>query len=329
MSIYNVFISRKVPDAGLKKIYEICDVNLWEKDKPPTRDELLNEVKGMDGLFCFLTDNLDVQVMDAAGPQLKVISNYAVGYDNIDIHAATVRGIVVGNTPGVLTDTTADLAFALLLSGARRLVEGADYVKNGKWQTWEPMGLLGYDLSGATLGIIGLGQIGKAVAKRASGFGMKVVYYSRSAGICDLDGFPVERCETLDELLEQSDFISIHVPLTNDTRNMIGEPELKKMKSNGVLVNTARGAVINPDALYYALKNHEIAYAALDVTDPEPINMDSPLLKLPNCIIVPHIGSASHRTRTKMAEMASENLVAGLKGQLPPNCVNPEALNKL
>ena len=286
---------------------------------PPTRDELLEKVRGVDGLLCTLTEKVDGELMDAAGSQLKIISSMSVGVDHIDIAAATARGIPIGNTPGVLTDATADMAFALLLSAARRVMEGEKYIRAGKWKTWHPQLLLGADLVGSTLGIVGFGRIGQAVAKRAQGFDMRVIFYDPTA-------HPVHGAQSvdLDTLLHESDFVSLHVPLTPNTKRMVNADFLSKMKPNAILVNTARGGVVDQTALFNALKSNQIFAAALDVTDPEPLPMDSPLLTLENCLIVPHLGSASQRTRDLMSLLAAENLIAGLKGERLPNCVNPE-----
>jgi len=250
----------------------------------------------------------------------------AVGYDNIDVQAATARGVVVGNTPGVLTETTADLAFSLLAAAARRLMEGVGYVRQGKWKTWGPKVLLGADLYGATLGVVGFGRIGQAMTRRARGFNMEVLYLDPSGKEEEAAGLGATKCETLESLLPRCDFVSLHAPMTAATERMIGRDELALMKPGAVLVNTARGAMVDPDALYEALKHGTIAGAALDVTDPEPLPPDHPLVSLPDCLIVPHIGSASHATRNRMAVMAAENLLAGLKGEVPPYAVNPEAL---
>jgi glyoxylate reductase len=263
-----------------------------------------------------------------------VISNVAVGIDNIDVAAATARGIPVGNTPGVLTETTADLAFALMLAVARRIVEADQFVREGRWQTWDPNLLLGYDLHGATLGIVGYGKIGQAVARRASGFGMRVVYTSRSAKGDELlmqpravrsqsAGGPAARVD-LATLLREADFVSLHVPLTETTRQMIGEQQLRAMKRTAILVNTARGGVIDQRALVRALDEGWIAGAGLDVAEVEPIPDDDPLLRAPNVVVLPHIGSASHATRERMASMAVDNCIAGLRGEQLPNCVNRE-----
>jgi glyoxylate reductase len=319
-----VFVARAIPEGGLELIRDACRAEIWSDELPPPREILLEKVQGIDGLLSLLTDRVDAELMTAAGPGLKVISNYAVGYDNVVVEEATARGIPVGNTPGVLTETTADMAFALLMAAARRVVEGADYVRAGKWQTWGPRLLLGHDVHHATLGIIGMGRIGQALARRAQGFEMRVVYFDP---YCDASKAPFVdvglRCE-LDELLEEADFVSLHVPLTEDTHHMIDAEALARMKPTTVVVNTSRGPVVDPDALYEALAGDQIAYAALDVTDPEPLPADHKLLSLPNCLVVPHIASASFATRTRMAVMAAENLLAGLRGQQLPNCVNPE-----
>ena len=319
-----VFVSRVIPEGGLELVHQACEAEVWPEEQPPPREKLLEKVRGVDGLLCLLTDKIDGELMDAAGPALKVISNFAVGYDNIDVPAATMRGIPVGNTPGVLTDTTADMAFALLMAAARRIAEGAEYVKADRWRTWGPKLLLGYDVHGATLGIIGMGRIGQAVARRATGFDMRVIYFDP---YCDPDKAPFVdvglRCE-LDDLLAESDFVSLHVPLAEDTYRLINAETLSRMKPTAVLVNTSRGPVVDSDALFDALEAGQIAYAALDVTDPEPLPGDHKLLTLSNCLVVPHIASASHATRTRMAVMAAENLLAGLRGERLPNCVNPE-----
>lgn len=318
-----VFVTRVIPDGGLDLLQPACDVEIWEGDLPPSREVLLEKVRGVDGLLCLLTDPVDADVMEAAGPGLKVVSNYAVGFDNVDVGAATERGIPVGHTPGVLTETTADMAFALLMAAARRLIEGADYIKAGKWRTWEPMSCLGYDVHGATLGIVGMGRIGQGMARRAMGFDMRTLYYDP---YCDETKGPFEgvdlRC-SLDELLAEADFVSLHVPLTEDTHHLVDADALDRMKPTAVLINTARGPVVDSDALYDALVEGKISYAALDVTDPEPLPADHKLLTLSNCLVVPHIASASWATRTRMAVMAAENLLAGLRGERLPNCANP------
>jgi glyoxylate reductase len=319
-----VFVTQIIPDKGLDVVREFCEADIWPGELPPPREVVLERVKGVDGILSLLTTKIDAEVMAAAGPQLKVVSNYAVGFDNIDIPAATQRGLPVGNTPGVLTDTTADFAFALLMSAARRVVEGDKYSRAGKWKTWGPKLLLGPDIHGATLGLIGFGRIGKAMAKRATGFDMKTLYYDpvnpNDPEAAALNAHSVD----MDTVLREADFISLHTPLTKDTYHLISTEAFAKMKPTAIIINTARGPVIDPAALHTALTTGQIAYAALDVTEPEPIPLDSPLLELDNIIIAPHIASASVATRDKMAEMAPANLVAGLSGQPLPTCVNPE-----
>ncbi len=314
-----VFVTRIIPTKGLDIVQEFCEAEVWPGEMPPSPEELLRRVRGVDGILSLLTDRIDAAVMDAAGPGLKVISNHAVGFDNVDVAAATARRIPVGNTPGILTDATADMAFALLLAAARRLAEGAQYVKDGKWKTWGPSLLLGADLAGATLGLVGFGRIGQAVAKRAQGFDLRIIYHDPTAEPA-FGAVPVD----FETLLRDSDFISLHVPLTDETYHLINAETLAKMKPTAVLVNTSRGGVVDPSALEQALRSRRIFAAALDVTEPEPIQMDDPLLALDNCLIVPHLGSASKQTRDMMAYLAAQNLVAGLKGERLPHCVNPE-----
>jgi glyoxylate reductase len=316
-----VYVTRQVPETGIDMLREVCDVEVWEGELPVPREVLMEKVSDIGGLYSLLTERIDAELLDAA-PRLRVVSNMAVGYNNIDVEACTARGIPVGNTPGVLTGTTADCAFALLMAAARRIVEGADYVRAGKWKTWGPMLLMGSDVHGATLGIVGFGRIGQAMARRAQGFDMRVLYHDEYVTEAD-PALGATRVD-LDTLLAESDFISLHVPLTEETYHLIGQEELQQCKPAAVLVNTSRGEVVDPDALYQALHEGRIACAALDVTEPEPLPADHRLLTLPNCIVVPHIASASVATRTKMAVMAAENLLAGLKGERLPNCVNPE-----
>ena len=317
-----VFVTRAIPEKGFEIIKDFCDVDLWPDELPPTQHELLRHVRGVDGLLCLLTDKIDSAVMEEAGSQLKVISNHAVGFDNIDINAATARKIPVGNTPDVLTDATADFAFALMMAVARRIPEAERYVHDGKWKTWGPMTLLGVDLKDATLGLIGFGRIGKAMARRALGFDMRVIYYDPSEKKADPDSKATG--VDFETLLKESDFISLHTPLTQDTRHLIDSEALSKMKPLAVLVNTSRGPVVDMNALYEALKEKRIFGAGLDVTEPEPLPIDSPLLTLDNIVIAPHIASASKTTREKMSWMAAQNLIAGLKGERLPNCVNPQ-----
>lgn len=323
-NLARVFITRRLPQVDeLEQLHQIAVVETWSERQPPPYSVLLEKVKSLDGLLCLLTDSIDWQLLEMA-PSLKVISQMAVGHDNIDISAATARGIPVGNTPGVLTNATADLTWALLMAAARRIVEAQSFVRNGQWLTWEPTLLLGADLSGSTLGIIGLGRIGQAVARRARGFDLKILYYSRHRLESSLEkSFGVEYTE-LEALLSESDFITLHTALSAETHHLIGDRQFQLMKSSAILINTARGSIVDPQALYQALSTNQIAGAALDVTEPEPIPMDSPLLKLDNVIITPHIGSASYQTRAQMAQMAVNNLIAGLEGKRLPHCVNQE-----
>ena len=320
-----VFVTRMIPEAGLSMVRDFCDADIWPGELPPPRELVLEKVKGVDGILSLLTTKMDSVVMDAVGAGLKVISNYAVGFDNIDIPEATKRGIPVGHTPGVLTDTTADFAFTLLMAAARRVVEGDKYTRAGKWKTWGPSLLLGQDVHGATLGIIGFGRIGRGMAKRATGFDMNILYYDEYVPADN--PFAAEigaRSVDLDTLLRESDFVSVHTPLTAETHHLIDADTLARMKSTAILVNSARGPLVDPTALFDALQSGGIAYAALDVTEPEPIPVDHPLLTLDNIIIAPHIASGSVVTRDRMAVMAANNLIAGLTGEKLPNCVNPE-----
>lgn len=322
MSKPRVFVTRRIPQKGLDLLRDACNLHVWHGNLPPSRDELLREIVSAAGILALVTDRIDGEVMDAAGAGLKVISNMAVGYDNIDISAATQRGIPVGNTPGVLTETTADLAFALLMAAARRISESERFVRAGKWRTWEPTLLLGQDVYGATLGIIGFGRIGQAVARRAKGFNMRLLYHGGSdeTAARELGAQQV----SLDELLRQSDFVTLHAPYSRATHHMIAVRELALMKQTAILINTGRGGLVDPAALYAALCDGQLAYAALDVTEPEPIPLTDPLLTLDNCLIVPHIGSGSVATRDQMSVMAAQNLLAGLRGERLPHCVNPE-----
>jgi glyoxylate reductase len=301
-----VFVTRRLPGQAVGRLARDHEVDLWPGADPPPRADLLERSAEAEGLLSLLTDPVDAELIQTA-PNLKAIANYAVGTDNIDLEAATARGIPVGNTPDVLTETTAELAFGLMLAVARRLVEADRHVREGRWGEWSPDLLLGHDLNGATLGIVGYGRIGQAVARRARGFDMTVVH-----------GIP------LSDLLEQSDFVSLHAPLTAETRGMIGDAQLARMKPNAILINTARGPLVDTMALERALRSGQIAGAGLDVTDPEPLPADHPLLSAPNLVVAPHIGSASHRTREAMADMAVDNLLAALAGQRMPHCANPE-----
>ena len=323
-----VYVTRRIAPEALDMITEVAEMKLWTGELVIPRETLLEQVKDINGLLCLLNEKVDAAIMDVA-PRLKVISNCAVGYDNIDIAEATKRGVPVGNTPGVLSETTADFAFALLMAAAMRVVEADKYTRNGLWQVpWEPMLLLGQDVHHSTLGIVGLGRIGIEVARRAKGFQMHVLYHDKTRREDVEKELRAEYVSTLTELLSRSDFISLHVPLTEDTRRMIGSAEFSMMKPTAILVNTARGQVVDQKALYQALKSGEIAYAAIDVAEVEPIPMDDPLLTLENIIITPHKASASKATRTKMSIMAAANLIAGLRGEKLPNCVNPEVFNR-
>jgi lactate dehydrogenase-like 2-hydroxyacid dehydrogenase len=322
-----IFVSRVIPDKGLIRLREIAEVDLWEEEVEPPYEVLTERVRGVDGLVCLLTDRIDGALMDAAGPGLRVISQMAVGYDNIDITAATERGIPVGHTPGVLTDTTADFAFALLMAGARRIVEGDAYVKTGRWKTWGPTLLMGHDITGATLGIVGFGRIGQGMAKRAAGFAMRVLVYDPHPDRAVIEKLGAAQVD-MDILLTESDFVSLHVPLTAETRGLMNSAAFKRMKPSAVLINTARGPVVDQDALYDALTGGVISYAALDVTDPEPLPATHKLVGLSNCLIVPHIASSSLATRSRMADMVAANLEAGLKREALPYCVNPQAMGR-
>ena len=321
-----VYVTRMIAQEALDMIAQVAEMKMWSEGLPPPHESLLEEARDVDGLLTLLTDKIDASVMQAA-PKLKVISNLAVGYDNIDVAEATKRGIVVGNTPGVLTETTADFAFALLMAAARHVAEADAFTRKGQWKTWEPMLLLGQDIHHTTLGIIGLGRIGVELAQRARGFNMKVLYYDEiRRSEKEERQLGVEYMPELSTLLSQSDFISLHVSLTPKTRHLLGAAQFALMKPTAILINTSRGPVVDQKALYEALKSRRIFAAAIDVTEVEPIPLEDPLLTLDNIIITPHIASASIATRTKMATLAVANLIAGLRGQIPPHCVNPEAL---
>jgi glyoxylate reductase len=322
-----VFVTRIIPEVGLERIHQHCDADVWMEPLPPPHEVLREKAAGCDGLVSLLTDRIDAALLDGA-PRLKVVSNYAVGFNNIDVAAATSRGIAVGNTPGVLTDATADMAFCLLIAAARRLVEGQQAVRSGKWKTWEAVGYLGQDLAGRTLGIVGMGRIGHALAKRCrGGWGMKVLYHDVRRNE------PAEqelaaRFVDLDTLLRESDFVSVHTDLNEKTRGMFGREQFAKMKRSAVFVNTARGPLVDHQALYEALYARTIFAAGLDVTDPEPLPSDHPLLDLPSAVIAPHIASATIGTRNAMAEICADNLIAGLRGGKLPAWVNPEVEGK-
>jgi glyoxylate reductase len=324
MSKPKVFVTRVIPAAGLDRVRSECDATVWDGDVPPPPALLREKAAHCDGLLTLLTDKIDAALMDAC-PKLRVISNYAVGFNNIDVAAATERGIRVGNTPGVLTDATADLAFALMIAAARNVVSGHAYTLSGRWKTWEPLGHIGQDMAGKTLGVVGLGRIGMALAKRCrGGWGMNVLYNDlhrneraeREVGARRVD---------LDVLLAESDFVSVHANMTDGTHGMFDAARFRRMKRTAVFVNTARGGLVNEKDLYEALKTGVIFAAGLDVTDPEPPRADNPLLTLPNCIVAPHVASATVATRNAMAEIAADNLLAGLENRKLPHWVNPEA----
>ncbi|HEY9641394.1 MAG TPA: D-glycerate dehydrogenase [Coleofasciculaceae cyanobacterium] len=316
-----VFVTRQLP-VDLEALRQIASVEVWAERTPPDYAVLLEKSKAIDGLLCLLTDRIDRPLL-AASPSLKVISQLAVGYDNIDIAAATARRIPVGHTPDVLTDATADFTWALLMAAARRVVAADRFTRTGQWQTWEPDLLLGATLTGATLGIVGLGRIGQAVARRARGFEMRILYTSPQRRP-ELEATLGVEFVSFDRLLQAADFVTLHAPLTAETQYLFGDRQFEQMQRSAILINTARGSMVDPDALYRALTQGKIAAAALDVTDPEPIPLTSPLLQLDNLIITPHIGSASRQTREKMAQMAIANLIAGLQGDRLPHCVNPQ-----
>jgi glyoxylate reductase len=318
-----VFVTRIIPEAGLSLIRTACDTEIWPDPLPPSADVLQAKIASIDGLVSLLTDKLDAAVLDRA-PRLMVISNFAVGYNNIDIPACTARGIAVGNTPGVLTDATADMAFCLLIAAARRVVEGHQYTLSGQWKAWEPLGHLGQDLAGRTLGIVGMGRIGAALARRChGGWDMKILYHDVYKNAKAEADFGARQVDLL-TLLKESDFISLHADLNESTRGMIGDAQFKMMKRSAILINTARGPLVDQKALTEALKSGTIFAAGLDVTDPEPPNIDDPLLRLPNVVIAPHIASATVQTRNQMAEICARNLIAGVTGQPLPAWVNPE-----
>jgi glyoxylate reductase len=316
---YNVFVTRHLTPEAEEKLNAFCNTEYWPEDTPPPYPVLLKKTRTVDGLVCLLTDPIDRKLIEEA-ENLKVISQVAVGVDNIDLQAANERSIPVGHTPDLLTDATADLTFALILAAARRLGEAIDYAREGRWQTWGLTTLLGESVYGASLGIIGMGRIGQAVARRAAGFDMKILYTSRTRK-SNLEKELNAVYLPLPQLLEKSDIVSLHVPLTDKTESLIGKSQLEKMKPHAVLVNTARGAVVDTDALVTALKSGQIGYAALDVTDPEPLPHTHELYGLPNAIIVPHIGSATRRARNNIALLAVENLIAGLEGSPLPHSV--------
>jgi glyoxylate/hydroxypyruvate reductase len=308
-----VVVTRRIPRAGLERVQEDCELLHWDSEDPIPRETLLEWVQGADGLYCMLTERINDEVLDAAGPNLKVVSTMSVGYDHIDVAACRRRGVAVGNTPGVLTDTTADLALALMLAAGRRLSEGIDAVRNGEWSTWKPEWLAGYDLYGSTVGIVGLGRIGAAVARRLKGFDCRLIAFDPIPNQALGASLGVEFV-SFDALLAQSDFVTIHCALTPETRNLFGADAFAKMKSTAILVNTSRGGTVDHDALHQALSSGQIAAAGLDVTVPEPLPAGHKLLALKNIVVLPHIASASYATRGAMARLAADNVIAGVSG---------------
>jgi glyoxylate reductase len=320
-----VYVTRELPERGLKVIRKHFDTEVWTDYGPPPKKVIIEKARNVDALASLLSDKIDAELFNAA-PKLKIVAQMAVGFDNIDVQEATKRGIYVTNTPEVLTDTTADFAWALLMAVARRVVEADKYVRTGQWKvSWHPSMMLGRDIYNATIGIVGAGRIGYAVAKRAKGFDMKILFYDvvpRPEMEKDLGAKRVE----LDTLFKESDFVSIHVPLMKETYHLVNAERLKLMKKTAYLINNSRGPVVDEKALYEALKEGKIAGAGLDVFEQEPTPVDNPLLKLDNVVVAPHISSASYETRSKMAEMVAENLVAFFEGKKPPNLVNPDVL---
>jgi len=320
-----VYVTREMPERGLSIIKERFEAEVWSDYAPPPKKTIIEKAAKVDALATLLSDKIDAEVFDAA-PNLKIVAQMAVGFDNIDVNEATKRGIYVTNTPGVLTETTADFAWALLMAVARRVVEADKYVRMGKWNvSWHPMMMQGRDIYGATIGIVGLGRIGYAIAKRAKGFNMTVLYHD----IIRRPDFEKEyniQFTPLDTLFQKADFVTINAPLTKETYHLVNEKKLRLMKKTAYLINNARGPIVDEKALYKALKEDWIAGAALDVFEQEPTPVQNPLLKLNNVVVAPHISSSSYETRSKMAEMVAENLVAFLEGKIPPNLVNPEVV---
>ncbi len=319
-----VYVTRRIPEPGISLIEESCDVTLHPCDEPPTHEEIVNRIRGKDALLCLLSDRIDREVMEAA-PSLKVISTFSVGFEHIDVAEATRRGIYIGYTPGILTEATADLAFSLLLGVARRITEADRFLRGHRWMTaFSPSLLLGASVWGAALGVIGLGRIGKAVARRAKGFNMKVFYTKRTPLSREEEANLDVEYRPLEALLEQSDFVSLHTPLNGETRYLINEARLRLMKPNAILINTARGPVVDEAALVRALQDKWIAGAGLDVFEEEPIDPANPLFRLDNVVLLPHLGSATVQARSKMGEVAASNLLAVLHGEAPPGWLNPE-----
>jgi lactate dehydrogenase-like 2-hydroxyacid dehydrogenase len=320
-----IFITRKIPEPGLNLLRKEHELEIYKYDRIPTKEEIIKGLKGKDGLLCLLTDQIDRDVIYSE-PKLKMIASYAVGYDNIDVHAATEQGIPVSNTPGVLTDATAEMAWALLFSVARWIVEGDGFTRTGKFKGWSPMLMLGQDVSHKTLGVVGAGRIGTAFASKSKGFNMKVLYVDERKNEQMEREVGAKKVE-LSELLKTSDYVSLHVPLAKSTLHLIGEKELRTMKNTAILINTSRGSVVDEQALVKALKERWIFGAGLDVYEHEP-SIEKELLELDNVVLQPHSASATVETRTKMAIMTAENMIAGLRGEIPPNCINPKVFKK-
>ena len=321
-----VYVTRELPERGLHIIKEKFDAEVWPEYAPPPKEIIIEKAAKVDALATLLSDKIDAEVFNVA-PNLRIVSQLAVGFDNIDVKEATRRGIYVTNTPGVLTETTADFAWALLMAAARRVAEADKYVHAGKWKVgWHPTMLQGRDVYGATLGIIGLGRIGSSIAKRAKGFDMRVLYHDVIRRQDLEKELGIEYVE-IENLLQQADFVTINVPLLKDTYHLIDEKKLRLMKKTAILINNARGPVVDEKALYKALKEGWIAGAGLDVFEQEPTPINNPLLTLENVVVAPHISSASFDTRSRMAEMVAENLVAFFEGRVPPNLVNKDVVN--
>lgn len=319
-----VYVTRRIPKSGIKLLQNTCDVEIWDSDDVVPRDTFLQAVSDKDAVLCLLTEKVDAETLDVA-KNVKIFANMAVGFDNIDVDECTRRGVAASNTPGVLTDTTADFAFTLLMAAARRIREGHEFVHAGKWETWGPLLLMGQDIHHATLGLIGLGRIGAEMARRGQGFSMRMIY-NDVVRREDLEEELGLEYADFDTVLQESDFVSLHVPYMPATHHLISTTQLAMMKQSAILINSARGAIVDPQALYTALKSGEIWAAGLDVTEPEPIPMDDPLLTLDNCLIAPHIASASFNTRSDMSELAANNILAALSGNRPPTILNPEVL---
>ncbi len=326
MPLPKAYVTRRIQDAGLRLLPGRVEFEVWGKTAPVDRDVLLEKASGVQGLLCTLSDRVDEELLSRC-PGLKVVSNYAVGYDNIDVEAATRRGVLVTNTPDVLTNATADIAFTLILAAARRVVEANEFLRSGDWVTWHPDLLLGQDVSESVLGIVGMGKIGQAVAKRAAGFSMKILFFNRSPRP-DIEKELGARQVSMDDLLRESDFVSLHCPLSKETKGLIGERELRMMKQSSILINTSRGPVVDQKALYRACSEQWIWGAGLDVFEKEPVPLDEPLLSLKNVTTIPHLGSATIRAREGMARKAAENLLAALEGRKPADLVNPSAWKK-